>query len=173
MEDGGWRIEDRQDGRDQAVPAGSRSCEWARPSPGPAPASSAPAGPGSASGQDGKVLADFSMGAFTHLHIDGDPGEPGVEPFQPEDDGHKRHKRDTRDCLGPGDHGPTELPYRHGLASPGLDVDLLKSGKLIPAGLRRVLGESQAVVVYILSLAGRDQCILGLTSSLMAVEPNS
>ena len=66
------------------VPAGSRSCEWARPSPGPAPASSAPAGPGSASEQDGKVLADFSMGAVTHLYIDGDPGEPGVEPFQPE-----------------------------------------------------------------------------------------
>ena len=61
-----------------------------------APASSAPTGPGSASGQDGRVLGDFRSGGDTHLHIDSDPREPRVEPLQSggEEDGQK-----TQDIL--------------------------------------------------------------------------
>ena len=87
------------------------------------------------------------MGGDTHLHIDSDPREPRVKPLQSggEEDGQKTQDVVMRDGLQPGDHGPAELSYRHRLPTTGLDVDLLKSGKLIPAGLRRVLGESQAV----------------------------
>ena len=43
----------------------------------------------------GRCQQTSLLGGFTHLHIDGDPGEPRVEPFQPEgDDGQKTgHER--------------------------------------------------------------------------------